>query len=108
MVKPEILKTINSYVKCLDDEGVEVEFVVLFGSQASGTAHQWSDIDIIVVSQQFDNLQDRFYVDLLWRVAARVDSAIEPLPCGAQQWRDDDDSAIIEIARRSGEILPAA
>lgn len=108
MVKSTILNTIKNYVKCLGDEGVAVEFVVLFGSQARGTAHQWSDIDIIVVSPQFDNLHDRFYVDLLWRVAARVDSAIEPLPCGVQQWRDDVDSAIIEIARRNGEILPAA
>lgn len=108
MVKTKILNTIKNYVKCLADEGVEVEFVVLFGSQARGNAHQWSDIDIIVVSPQFDNLQDRFYVDLLWRVAARVDSAIEPLPCGTQQWREDDDSAIIEVARRQGEILPAA
>lgn len=108
MVEKRIINTIRAYVKKLGEEGVEVEFVVLFGSQSRGAAHEWSDIDVIVVSPQFDQLHDRYYIDLLWRVAAVVDSSIEPVPCGAAQWREDVDSAIIEVARREGEILPAA
>jgi hypothetical protein len=53
-------------------------------------------------------MKDRSAVNLLWRVAARTDSRIEPIPCGSLQWRDDDSSAIIEIARREGEVLEAA
>lgn len=41
-------------------------------------------------------------------VAARIDSRIEPFPCGARQWREDDSSAIIEIARLHGESLELA
>ncbi|MDY0270048.1 hypothetical protein [Trichloromonas sp.] len=56
----------------------------------------------------FDDLRDRSAVNLLWRLAARIDSRIEPIPCGSRQWREDDSSAIIEIARREGHILDAA
>ncbi len=41
-------------------------------------------------------------------VAARTDSRIEPITCGSRQWREDDSSAILEIARREGEKLGAA
>lgn len=71
-------------------------------------AHQWSDIDLLVISPQFDSMQDRSAINLLWRLTARIDSRIEPIPCGSRQWLEDDSSAIIEVARREGEILQAA
>jgi hypothetical protein len=44
-------------------------------------------------------------INLLWRLAARTDNRIEPIPCGERQWLEDDASAIIEIARREGETV---
>ena len=73
-----------------------------------GQAREWSDIDLIVVSPRFDDIEGRSFINLLWRIAARVDSRIEPLACGSRQWREDDSSAILEIARREGEVLEAA
>ncbi len=32
---------------------INISEVVLFGSQVKGTAHEWSDIDLAVVSQDF-------------------------------------------------------
>jgi hypothetical protein len=45
---------------------------------------------------------------MLWHVAADTDSRIEPLPCGEKEWETDDESAIIEIARREGKIIKVA
>ncbi len=44
-------------------------------------------------------------INLLWRIAAQTDNRIEPIPCGEQQWLEDDASVIIEIARREGETV---
>ncbi len=41
-------------------------------------------------------------VDLLWEIAALTDSRSEPIACGGKQWREDDSSAIVEIARQEG------
>jgi predicted nucleotidyltransferase len=75
---------------------------VIFGSRVTGKADAWSDIDLLVVSPQFDHPRDRSGSNLLWRQAARIDSRIEPVACGERQWQEDDSSAMIEIARREG------
>jgi len=105
MAEKSIIEGVRRYIKALDDHGVSVRFVVLYGSQAAGAAGRWSDIDVLVVSPRFDSARRRSDIELLWRVAARVDSRIEPVPCGEQQWYEDDSSTIIEIARRHGERI---
>jgi len=86
-----------------------VSYGVLFGSQVSGKAHTWSDIDLLVVSSRFDKEYKRTDVNMLWRVAARTDSRIEPIAVGERQFEEDNSSAIIEIARRKGQrIFPEA
>jgi predicted nucleotidyltransferase len=108
MLEQSVLTSVKRYLAALTTRGIVIERLVVFGSQAKGEAHEWSDIDILVISPQFDNIKDRNAINLLWRVAARIDSRIEPIPCGSLQWRDDDSSAIIEIARREGQVLEAA
>jgi len=107
MVDPRILSTVRRYLRGVDEQGIPVRFGVLYGSWATGRVHEWSDIDLIVVSPRFDGDVRRTDIDLLWRLAAAIDSRIEPVPCGERQWAEDDASAIIEIARREGErVLP--
>ncbi|MBI5483355.1 MAG: nucleotidyltransferase domain-containing protein [Deltaproteobacteria bacterium] len=108
MLEQSILKSVQSYLTAVAANGISVERGIVFGSQATGHAQEWSDIDLLVVSSQFDDMKDRSGINLLWRLAARIDSRIEPIPCGSRQWREDDSSAIIEIARREGEMLVAA
>ena len=108
MLENSVLTSVRAYIKALKGQGIDVERAVVFGSQANGHAHRWSDIDLIIVSPMFDDMRDRGGINMLWRIAARIDSRIEPIPCGSRQWRDDDSSAVIEIARREGEVLEAA
>lgn len=105
MVDESVVKGVKNYLRALQDQGLIVNFGVVFGSQVRGTPDTWSDIDVLVVSPRFDDLRDRKDVDLLWRIAARTDNRIEPIPCGERQWRDDESSAIIEIARREGQHI---
>lgn len=64
---------------------------------------------VLVVSPCFDTGYKRKDVDMLWRIAARTDSRIEPIPAGTRQFEEDDSSTIIEIARRYGQkISPSA
>ncbi|MBN1104554.1 MAG: nucleotidyltransferase domain-containing protein [Deltaproteobacteria bacterium] len=105
MVDPSVVKSIQNYLSALQDEGIAVRFGIVFGSHASGEADEWSDIDLLVVSPRFDGERNRRDIDLLWRLAARSDSRIEPVPCGERQWDEDVTSSIVEIARREGETV---
>jgi len=44
---------IKKYVQALANDGIEVQQVFLYGSHAKNRAHEDSDIDIIVVSENF-------------------------------------------------------
>ena len=109
MVDQKVVESIQRYLQNLERQGIRVSFAIVFGSQTRGDSNEWSDIDLVVVSPHFDDNVRHEDVNLLWRVAARTDSRIEPVPCGERQWLEDTASALIEIARREGErILPAA
>jgi predicted nucleotidyltransferase len=99
------VKGVRNYLRALQDQGLIVNFGVVFGSQVKGIPRSWSDIDLLVVSPRFDDQRVRADIDLLWRTAARTDNRIEPIPCGERQWREDESSAIIEIARREGQPI---
>jgi predicted nucleotidyltransferase len=105
MVDKTVVGSVLSYLREVQDRGTDVRFGVVFGSQATGDAHKWSDIDLLVVSPRFDVPYTRADIHRLWHIAAEVDERIEPIPCGEIEWREDDSSAIVEMARREGEIV---
>lgn len=106
MVDESIVKGVQQYLQNVREHGFAVQFGVVFGSQSTGKVDPWSDIDVLVISPRFDGPRNREDIGLLWRIAARIDRRIEPIPCGERQWLEDDSSAIIEIARREGERIP--
>ena len=61
-----------------------------------------------MVSPLYDKRRTYKQASKLWRIAAYTDSRIEPIPVGEKQYREDDSSMIIEIARREGKIIPLA
>lgn len=108
MVDESIVLIVQQYLDNLRKQGLPITYGVVFGSQVKGSPDRWSDIDLLVVSPRFDQGQKRSDINVLWRVAARTDSRIEPIPVGQQQFQDDDTSTIIEVARREGQVIPLA
>jgi predicted nucleotidyltransferase len=107
MVDEPTVALVRRYLRQLREQGLAVSFGVVFGSYARGEPGIWSDIDLLVISPRFDRRRSRDDVNLLWRVAARTDSRIEPIPCGDRQWQEDRSSPIVEVARREGQTVTA-
>jgi predicted nucleotidyltransferase len=105
MADKRIVKSIQKYLQVVKQKGIPVKYGVLFGSYAKGQEHEWSDIDLLVVSPLYD--KRRNYKDMvkLWRIAAETDFRIEPIPVGEKQFQTDKDSMIVIIARREGQII---
>lgn len=105
MVAGTIIESVRFYLRVVRENGIPVSFGVVYGSQARGTAREDSDIDLLVVSPHFDGKKDFDEVNKLWRLTARTDSRVEPIPVGEREWVEDDSRAIVEIARREGQVV---
>jgi predicted nucleotidyltransferase len=108
MANKRIVKSVQTYMDALTKSGIPVRYGVLFGSHVNGKPHKWSDIDLLVVSPLYDKRRTHKQAVKLWRIAADTDSRIEPIPVGEKQFELDNNSAIIVIARREGQIIPLA
>jgi predicted nucleotidyltransferase len=60
----------------LNQMGIECERVLLFGSQAKGTAREGSDIDLFVISEAWAPYNERERLEMLGIAAARI---LEPI-----------------------------
>jgi predicted nucleotidyltransferase len=106
VVEPAIIGVIQDYLAAVRRSGIRVSRAILFGSYARGAAQPDSDVDILVIAPEFDDPYNKNRVDLLWTLRAQTDSRIEPIAVGERQWREDDTSVIIEMARREGQEIP--
>src|SRR6266508_5103689 len=108
MVEKSVLKIIRKYLNAVAGQGIPVKAGVLFGSYATGRKHEWSDIDLLVITPRFDKKYKRKDIDLLWHIAAEVDSRIEPIAVGEKQYRESRDTYILVAAPSEGQIIPFA
>ena len=108
MAPKSIVRSVQNYLRYVAGQGIPVSFGVLYGSYAKGEQHNWSDIDLLVISPKYDKSRMNEDYEQLWVCAGRTDYRIEPIPVGERQYNEDDSSAIIEIARREGQIIPLA
>ncbi|MCF6149112.1 MAG: nucleotidyltransferase domain-containing protein [Candidatus Kuenenia sp.] len=78
-VPDEILKKLKKFLSMISASGIQLERAILFGSYAKGTANNWSDIDVALVSKDFTGIgfYDRQRVNPF---IIKTDSRIEPHP----------------------------
>jgi predicted nucleotidyltransferase len=105
MAEAAITRVVQQYLLAVRQAGVYASRAILFGSHARGDAKPDSDIDILVIAPEFDEPYSHQQINLLWQLRVYTDSRIEPLAVGERRWREDDASAILEIARREGQEI---
>jgi predicted nucleotidyltransferase len=107
MVSQSIEIVIRQYLHAASKAGIHSRRAVLFGSQANGSADEWSDIDLVVIAPELEPPRDNLLVNKLWELRAFTDSRVEPIPCGEREWETDQSRPILEIARREGIEIQA-
>ena len=69
LTKEEAKQKIANYASYLADEyNLPIDSVYLYGSYAKGTPHAWSDIDICIVSDEFDTIDPLSYLSQRKRI----------------------------------------
>jgi len=103
MDKEAVLKIIERFREALERRGVRVCKMILFGSYARGDWHEWSDIDLVVVSPDFEGMGYWDRIEVLTEAIYRVRQPIEAVAMDPDQW-DRGDSMLAQIARE-GELV---
>ncbi len=78
-INSEILKIINDYLILLNQNGFKVISAYLYGSYVNKSHDEWSDIDLALVSENFEGNRflDKEKIRGLYR---KIDSRLSVLP----------------------------
>lgn len=104
MSKNALKKIVRSYAAALRDQHVPFRHMYLFGSQATGQATRWSDIDVLVVADRFPRGYFQ-YKKNLWRATVLVDGPIEPHACTVQDFKRSETMVAAETKRSGIKIM---
>jgi len=88
-IPDKISSIIERFLEELKKNNINIEQAVLFGSYAQGTFTTWSDIDLALVSSDFegDRFKDR---DKIRRIKLKISSDLEPIPYPPNEFTPDD------------------
>jgi len=101
MVKREIVEKLQEFRKILEENGIRVTKIILYGSQASGKFRKDSDIDVAIFSPDFG--KDRFEEGVkLFEIAYKIDPRIEPVPVSLKSYKKDTRIPLIYEIRTNG------
>jgi len=88
----------------LEELGVTVEKMILFGSYATGTYHEGSDIDLVVVSKDFAGKGFWERIRILGKALRIVFEPIEATAMTPEEF-EKGDSMIALFAKEGGEVV---
>ncbi len=104
VTRENAISTARSFVNDCQSNGLIFHKVFLFGSVVKNTTHEWSDIDLLLISDQFsDNVFENLKLYSKINIKYPI---IETHPYPTKYYYEGDDF-IKEISKECIEILPA-
>ena len=85
----------------LNEAGLNIQKAFLYGSFARNDARADSDIDIMLVSENFDSNNIKVKAKA-WQLTRKIDLRIEPFTIGYKRFFSDDDSALVDQVKKEG------
>lgn len=99
------IKTIKEYIRAVE-KIFTVNKVYLFGSYASGKIHKWSDIDLAIVSEDFEHMDEYIAMVILSKLRQNIDYSIEAIPLTPDDIRNPPLGSIQYTIVNKGIELP--
>ena len=101
MAQGEVIQLLKKYIEILREEGISVNKAYLYGSYSDNSASEESDIDVLLVSDGFEESDDKL-VGKVWRLTGKVNSRIEPIIIGTKNYENSESSPLISKIRETG------
>lgn len=102
MAAKRLERIIKNYIAELRKNGIQISKIFLFGSYAYGKPNKDSDIDLLIVSPQFDDLSKDEFTSKLWLATEAVDYIVEPIGIGEKAFIKRSFSPLLDLIRNKG------
>ncbi len=106
MDKGSALDSLNNFRLALESKGIRIHRLLLFGSHAQGKAHEGSDIDVLVISDDFSGKDYWERIDILSEAIYEVFEPIEAVALTIGEW-ERGESIFVDFAK-DGKVIFAA
>lgn len=106
----DLQKVVSEVTNLLKAEGIVPHEIILYGSQATGTAHDGSDVDIVIISPDFTRFPSLGRLEMLSRIAWKSSYPLEILGYTPNEVKDKEGKSIIwdEIIHSGKTLYRAA
>jgi predicted nucleotidyltransferase len=101
MATTEVIELLKKYILLLNSNGISVYKAILFGSYSTNSATDASDIDVMIVSEKYDETDDEV-AGKIWKLTRMVNTKIEPFLIGKNKFNSDNVSPLIQLIKEKG------
>ena len=100
----ELAEKIEDFVRLLR-LGVRVEAVILYGSYAKGLADEWSDIDLAVISPDFEGASTWERQEMIARATVGRPYRIAPIGYPSSEYHNQGRHSFLREILRTGKVV---
>ena len=101
MARSEVIELLKKYILLLNSEGISVNKAFLFGSYSTDSASETSDIDVMIISDKYDESDD-MAIGKVWNLTRKISTKIEPFLIGNKKFNEDNSSPLINMIKEHG------
>lgn len=103
MDKKSVLEIISDFRKVIESKGIRVNKLILFGSYATGKYKEGSDIDLVVISEDFNEKNYWERIEILSAAIYDIFAPIEAVAMTPEEWKKRE-SCIFDYAK-NGKVI---
>lgn len=100
----DLSRIISKFVALLS-KSVRVEVVILYGSYVIGSPDEWSDIDIAVISPDFEGVPMWKRQRIISRATVDRDASLAPIGYPSSEYRNPGRHSFLREIIRTGRVV---
>jgi hypothetical protein len=100
----ELSAALSEFIRLLQ-RGINVEAVILYGSYAQGSPNEWSDIDVAVVSPDFESVPMWRRQEGIARLTVHRPAGISPIGYASSEYRNPAPHSFLREILRTGRVV---
>jgi predicted nucleotidyltransferase len=105
VTKATDLDAIIAEFVALLSKAARVEAVILFGSYANGSPDEWSDIDIAVISPDFEGVEMSKRQRTISRATVEREPSLAPIGYPSSEYRNPGPHSFLREIIRTGKVV---